>query len=98
MKPLLAAVFLVASTSLQAEYRAIESPFVTGMQAMIDAMREPTSRYDRYGRTEIISPFGGEGLPFERYFGDRETAPELRLAGRWRSPVSYTHLTLPTMQ
>ena len=85
MKPLLAAALLVASTSLGAEYRTIESPFVTGMQAMIDAMREPTSRYDRYGRTDIISPFGAEELPFERYFGKKEIAPELRLAGRWRS-------------
>ena len=63
MKQLAAAVaLLLASSGIQAEYRAVESPFVTGMQAMIDAMRDPsTSSYGRYGRTDIISPFGNGG-------------------------------------
>ena len=85
---LLAAIvaLLLASSGIQAEYRAVESPFVTGMQAMIDAMRDPdTSSYGRYGRTDIISPFGSEILPFESGFGLKQIAPELRLAGRWRS-------------
>jgi len=56
------------------------------MQAMIDAMREPSSRYDRYGsRAEILSPFGEEQMPFERAFGKKQVPPELRLEGRWKS-------------
>lgn len=86
MKSILAVVLFLASTGLHAEYRTIESPFVTGMQAMIDAMREPTSRYDRYGsRTDIVSPFGTEILPFERALGKKQVPPELRLEGRWKS-------------
>ena len=90
MKQLAAAVaLLLASPLLQAEYRTVESPFVTGMQAMLDAMRDPSTdsygRYGRYGRTDIISPFGSEGVPFESGFGLKQIAPELRVAGRWRS-------------
>ena len=87
MKTLVAILLALLTSTAIAEYRRTESPFVTGMQAMIDAMRDPDryGSYGRYGSTDIISPFGGDRYPFESAFGTREVAPELRVAGRWRS-------------
>jgi hypothetical protein len=78
---------LFISNAAEAEYRTIESPFVTGMQTMLDAMRpreilkDGTAR--RYYRS-IESPFGEENYPFESVLGAKPIAPELRVEGRWR--------------
>ncbi|MEN8214516.1 MAG: hypothetical protein ABFR19_09160 [Pseudomonadota bacterium] len=80
-------LLLLISTTAVAEYRAYESPFVTGMRSMLDAMepreilRDGVSR--RYGRL-IESPFGDEATPFERAIGVKPLAPELRVEGRWK--------------
>ena len=78
---------LLISNAAEAEYRTIESPFVTVMQTMLDAMRPreilrdgSTRRY--YGSIE--SPFGDENYPFESAIGAKPIAPELRVEGRWK--------------
>ncbi len=78
---------LLLSNTAHAEYRTIESPFVTGMQTMLDAMRPRETLKDgssrRYYRS-IESPFGEENYPFESAIGAKPVAPELRVEGRWK--------------
>ena len=78
---------LLISNAAKAEYRTIESPFVTGMQTMLDAMRPREILRDgstrRYYRS-IESPFGDENYPFESAIGAKPVAPELRVEGRWK--------------
>ncbi len=87
MKTILALLpLLLISNAAEAEYRTIESPFVTGMQTMLDAMRPREILKDgstrRYYRS-IESPFGDENYPFESALGAKPIAPELRVEGRW---------------
>lgn len=87
MKTILSLIsLLLISSAAHAEYRTIESPFVTGMQTMLDAMRPREILKDgssrRYYRS-IESPFGDENYPFESAIGAKPVAPELRVEGRW---------------
>jgi hypothetical protein len=88
MKTTLVLITLMLGSVAQAEYRTIESPFVTGMQAMIDAMQPREVLKDGsvrpYRYRSIESPFGEELSPFETIIGARPVAPELRLEGRWK--------------
>ena len=79
---------LLLHTAAHAEYRTIESPFVTGMQTMLDAMRPRAVLKDGstrpYSYRSIESPFGEELSPFESAIGAKPIAPELRVEGRWK--------------